>query len=176
MKGKNLGWKIFTIVCAILVPLLFALNAMQAALRAGYKRATAKNASRWIDPEKPSKPGLRAYIDAEMAKRARRTGVSADRVVRELARVAFGDATRVIDGETGGLLDGIEEDDRAMIAGVRVKKGDGFEEREVKLCDRVKALELLGRHLGMFDDSVNVSLPQMPRITAHPDGSVTLGD
>ena len=31
MKGKNLGWKIFTIVCAILVPLLFALNAMQAA-------------------------------------------------------------------------------------------------------------------------------------------------
>ena len=31
MKGKNLGWKIFTIVCAILVPLLFVLNAMQAA-------------------------------------------------------------------------------------------------------------------------------------------------
>ena len=31
MKGKNLGWKIFTIVCAALVPLLFALNAMQAA-------------------------------------------------------------------------------------------------------------------------------------------------
>jgi cell division protein FtsL len=31
MKGKNLGWKIFTIVCAVLVPLLFALNAMQAA-------------------------------------------------------------------------------------------------------------------------------------------------
>lgn len=31
MKGKNFGWKIFTIVCALLVPLLFALNAMQAA-------------------------------------------------------------------------------------------------------------------------------------------------
>ncbi len=31
MKGKNLGWKIFTIVCALLVPALFALNAMQAA-------------------------------------------------------------------------------------------------------------------------------------------------
>ena len=31
MKGKNLGWKIFTIACAVLVPLLFALNAMQAA-------------------------------------------------------------------------------------------------------------------------------------------------
>ncbi len=31
MKGKNLGWKIFTIVCAVLVPALFALNAMQAA-------------------------------------------------------------------------------------------------------------------------------------------------
>ena len=31
MKGQNLGWKIFTIACAVLVPLLFALNAMQAA-------------------------------------------------------------------------------------------------------------------------------------------------
>ncbi|MBP5447054.1 MAG: cell division protein FtsL [Treponema sp.] len=31
MKGKNLGWKIFTIACAVLVPALFALNAMQAA-------------------------------------------------------------------------------------------------------------------------------------------------
>ena len=30
MKGKELGWKIFTIACAALVPILFALNAMQA--------------------------------------------------------------------------------------------------------------------------------------------------
>ena len=30
MKGKGLGWKIFTIACAALVPILFALNAMQA--------------------------------------------------------------------------------------------------------------------------------------------------
>jgi cell division protein FtsL len=30
MKGKDLGWKIFTIACAALVPILFALNAMQA--------------------------------------------------------------------------------------------------------------------------------------------------
>ena len=30
MKGKNLGWKIFTLACAVLVPLLFALNAVQA--------------------------------------------------------------------------------------------------------------------------------------------------
>ena len=31
MKGRDLIWKIATIVCALLVPLLFALNAMQAA-------------------------------------------------------------------------------------------------------------------------------------------------
>ena len=30
MKGKDLDWKIFTIACAALVPILFALNAMQA--------------------------------------------------------------------------------------------------------------------------------------------------
>jgi phage terminase small subunit len=153
---------------------LIDLNAMAAALRAGYRRATAKNASAWIDPEHPTKPGLRAYIDAAMARRARRTGVSADRVVRELAKVAFGDPLRVFDPESGALNDEIDEDDSAMIAGVRVKKGDQFTEREIKLHDKVRALELLGKHLGMFDEAVNVNVAQMPKITVNGDGSADI--
>ena len=142
---------------------LIDLNAMQAALRAGYKPGTAKNASLWIDREKPTKPALRRYIDEAMARRSRRTGVSADRVVRELARIAFGDPTRLIDPETGGLLEDIDEDDRAMIAGYRVKRGDIVDEKELKLYDKCRALELLGKHLGMFTDNVvaEVRLPEI---------------
>ena len=31
-----------------------------------------------------------------------------------------------------------------------------FTEREVRMCDKVRALELLGKHLGMFTDNVRV--------------------
>jgi len=133
---------------------LIDLNAMQAAIRAGYKRSTAKNASQWIDPDAPKKPALRKYIDEAMAKRARRTGVCADRVVRELARIAFGDPLSVMDPETGALKEDISEDDRAMVAGYRVRKGENSMEREIKLYDKCKSLEMLGRHLGMFTDNV----------------------
>ena len=56
-------------------------------------------------------------------------------------------------------------DDTAAIASVKVKiiptkDGNGIE-REVKLHDKVKALELMGKHLGMFTDKVdlNANLP-----------------
>lgn len=135
---------------------LIDLNATQAALRAGYRPRTAAKAAEWIHPEHPSKPALREYLEAALAERSRRTGVTADRVVRELARVAFADPLEIIDPETGGLLEDIPRDDRAAIAGYRRKTGDEWEEREVKLADRVRALELLGRHLGMFTEQVKL--------------------
>lgn len=53
------------------------------------------------------------------------------------------------------------DEDVAAVASVRVKRfptkdGEGVE-REVKMYDKTKALELLGRHLGMFKDKVEVS-------------------
>lgn len=142
---------------------LIDLNATQAALRAGYKPRTAAKAAEWIHVDHPSKPALRAYIDQALAIRSRRTGVTADRVVMELARVAFGDPLSVIDPETGGLQKDIDREDRAMIAGYRRKEGDDFSEREVKLNDRVRALELLGKHLGMFTDVVKAEVTDVPR-------------
>ena len=38
-----------------------------------------------------------------------------------------------------------------------VNEGDGLE-REIKMADKIKALELLGKHLGMFQNNVNVTL------------------
>lgn len=100
-------------------------------------------------------PDVRARVDKAIAERSRRTGANADRVVRELARLAFVDPTQIIDFSTGKLLPDIAEDDRAALAGVRVKKLEAGEEREVKLTDKVKALELLGKHLGVFEKGAN---------------------
>ena len=140
---------------------LIDLNATQAAIRAGYAPSTAEGANKWITPGNPEKPRLRARIDRALAERSRRTGVTADRVVRELARLAFADITDVVDTGNAVIKPDASKDDTAVIASVKVKSSEDFTEREVKLCDKTKALEMLGKHLGMFNDkkTINISLP-----------------
>ena len=135
---------------------LIDLNATQAAIRAGYSPNTAKD----IGCENLAKPNIRACIDKEIAERSKRTGINQDRVIRELARLAFVNANDVIDMEEATLKDGATEDDTAAIASVKVKtiptkEGEGIES-EIKLTDKLKALELLGKHLGMFKDKVEI--------------------
>lgn len=136
---------------------LIDLNATQAAIRAGYSPENAKN----IGSENLAKPDIRARIDKAIAERSKRTGVTADRVVRELAKIAFVNATDVIDTQRGEVLKNASREDTACISAVRVKTkiGEDFTEteREIRLCDKTKALELLGKHLGMFSDNVKLS-------------------
>lgn len=143
---------------------LIDLNATQAAIRAGYSPDSAKE----IGSENLTKPNIRTYIDSEIANRSKRTGVNQDRVIRELARIAFVNAKDVINIEEATLKKDATEDDTATIASVKVKtiptkEGEGVE-REIKLADKLKALELLGKHLGMFKDKVELSGPMKVQI------------
>jgi len=136
---------------------LIDLNATQAAIRAGYSPDSAKE----IGCENLTKPNIRAYIDKEIANRSKRTGINQDRVIRELARIAFVNANDVINMNEATLKADATEDDTATIASVKVKtiptkEGEGVE-REIKLADKLKALELLGKHLGMFKDNININ-------------------
>lgn len=134
---------------------LIDLNATQAYIRAGYKgRNPNARAS-----ELRSKPSIRARIEELLAYRSVRTGVNQDRVVQELARIAFLDPTKIADLNKGTVLNYATEDDRAAIASVKVKDGVDFTEREVRFVDKLKALELLGKHLGMYQDNVNINTP-----------------
>ena len=130
---------------------LVDLNAYAAAVRAGYSPAYAKDASKWINPEHPEKPKLRAEIDRLMALRSRRVGISADRVMVELAKVAFLNPGDLIDVDTGAILPDAAPEDLAAIAGMRIKGGK-YPERDVHLCDKLRALELLGKHLGLWSE------------------------
>jgi len=136
---------------------LVDLNATQAAIRAGYSPAAASD----IGSENLRKPQIRARIDAALAEQSKRTGVTADRVVRELAKVAFVNAQDVVNFNSATVKSGAARDDTAAISSVKVKTiptadGDGVE-REIKMADKIKALELLGRRLGLFTDNVNLS-------------------
>lgn len=126
-------------------------SAMAAAIRAGYAYSTAKNASEWIHPDHPKKPRLRQRIDELMAHKSARLGVSRERIIDELAKIAFCQPEKLIDFGTGEVREDAAPEDLAAIAGIKVKDGK-FTEREVKLHDKLKAAEMLSRHLGMFDD------------------------
>lgn len=130
---------------------LIDLNATQAAIRAGYSSDSAKE----IGSENLTKPNIANAVDQAIAERSRRTGINADRVIREIAKIAFVNAGEVVDLDTALLMDKISEDDMAAIQSVKVKTfGEDGIEREVKLADKLKALELLGKHLGLFKDKV----------------------
>ena len=133
---------------------LIDLNATQAAIRAGYSPDTAKS----IGSENLTKSDIKAQIAKAMAERSRRTGVNADRVIMELAKIAFVNANDVIDAETATLKPDALPEDTAAIQSVKVKTfGEDGLEREIKMADKLKALELLGKHLGMFRDKLEVS-------------------
>ena len=97
------------------------------------------------------------YIEERMAERAKRTEVTQDDVVKELAKIGFAQITdyiavnnygRVIIKPTAEL----EENKVGAIAGIK-ESSYGI---EIKMNDKVKALELLGRHLGMFTDKQEI--------------------
>lgn len=135
---------------------LIDLNATQAAIRAGYSPKTAsEQASRLLANVK-----VQTKIAKAMAERSKRTGINQDRVVLELARIAFVNSSNVINPEDASIRDNATEDDLACIQSVKVKTMDGEKgtsiEREVKLNDKMKALELLGKHLGMWNDKLSL--------------------
>src|SRR3954466_9694923 len=77
---------------------LVDLNATQAAIRAGYSPASARTQA----ADLLTNPNISAAIAEAQAARSRRTEVTADRVVLELARVAFGDPRRRTSGGPAG--------------------------------------------------------------------------
>ena len=72
---------------------LIDLNATQAAIRAGYSVKTAKE----IAAQNLTKLNISNEISKAMAERSRRTGVTADRVIEELAKIGFVNISNVVD-------------------------------------------------------------------------------
>lgn len=134
---------------------LIDLNATQAAIRAGYSPKTANEQG----AQNLVKLSIQKEISKAMAERSRRTGISQDRIIRELARIAFVNPKDVINAEDATLKLDAAEDDLAAVASVKVKTfGEDGTEREIKMADKIRALELLGKHLGMYQNNLNVTL------------------
>lgn len=101
------------------------------------------------------------YIQKRMKDREKRTEITQDMVLKELAKIGFADVTDFVTIENKGILrvvevkptDEMPRDKMGAIAGIK----EGANGIEIKLNDKGKALELIGRHLGMFKDKLEVS-------------------
>jgi phage terminase small subunit len=131
---------------------LVDLNGSAAAVRAGYSPHTARSLGN----------RLLTYVDVQAAiaeavrRRSERTEVTQDRVLLELARIGFFDARHLF-AESGDLLppDAWPDDVAAMVAAVEVTTSQGQDGQQitlkkVRLWDKPRNLELLGKHLRMF--------------------------
>ena len=128
---------------------LVDLHATQAAIRAGYSPRTAGQ----IGHRLTRHPSVSAAIAVAMAQRSRRTGISADRVLRELARIAFADIRDTVTWGPAGiaLVDSadLDPDVAAAVAEVSETVAGQARTKRVKLADKLSALRLLAAHTGV---------------------------
>ncbi len=138
-------------------------NATQAAIRAGYSEKTAYSQGQRLLKHVE----IQAAIAEEQDRLAERTRISRERVVKELARTGFADMRQFARWSPDGvsLVDSEElsPDDTPAVSEVVTehkiitnKDGEIVGERtntKVKLHDKHRALELIGKHLGMWSGS-----------------------
>ena len=131
------------------------LNAKQAAIRAGYSPKGAEpQASRLLSNAK-----IQVEIAKAMEDRGKRTGITQDRVLAELSAIAFAKATDYVEvGDDGSVkikpTAELTDEQKKAIASIK----EGANGIEIKLADKTKALEMLSRHLGLFNDKLNVNV------------------
>lgn len=138
---------------------LIDLNATAAAKRAGYSKKTAEK----IGHQLLEKIRVAAAIASAIKKREKKTEITAERVIKELADIAFlrSDEVFTINGDHVTVKDTAEMSDaakRALASASQTVTTSGGS-ITVKLCDKIKALELLGRHLALFTDKLQASGP-----------------
>lgn len=129
------------------------LNATQAAIRAGYSQSTAHS----IGAENLIKPEIQEAIQKRKQELSDQTGITAERVLKEYAKIAFSDIRelytpdnnlydiRQLDDETAGAVMSVEVDVMS-VQGMPVG-----ETKKVKLYNKLTALEALGKHIGLFE-------------------------
>lgn len=105
-----------------------------------------------------------AYIQERMDARAQRTEITQDRVLQEYARIAFFDPRKLFNDDGRPLhLSELDDDTAAAVAGLEVNElydGDGEsigDVKKYKIADKKGALDSLARHLGMFNDRIQMT-------------------
>lgn len=145
---------------------LIDLNATQAAIRAGYSAQTANQQG----PRLLESSAVMAAIDARKVDRSEKLKIDAGWILQRLVAEAEADLADLYDQYNNlkpveewpliwrqGLVQGIEVE--ALFDGFGKDREQIGTVRKIKLDNRVKRLELIGKHIGVmaFKDHIEVS-------------------
>ena len=137
---------------------LIDLNATRA-YRVAYPSVKKDETARANGSRMLTNANVAKYISERMQERQQRTEVTQDMVVKELAAIAFARATDYVTIRGGTVCikdtESLSDDQIRAIAGIK----EGANGIEIKLNDKEKALELLGRHLGIWNDKLDINTP-----------------
>lgn len=140
------------------------LNATQAAIRAGYKEKAAKaQGSKLLTND-----DISCRVQSLMDKRSKKVEVEADTILRELLKLATSDLRQMFH-EDGRLLEPHEWPDSVAGAISSIEVFEEFEweggkkkkigqTKKIRLWDKTKGLQLLGKHLQLFNDTIKLDV------------------
>jgi len=128
------------------------LNATECVRRSHYN---TKYPDKWAS-QLLGNPRVIKEIKKARERRQKRTQISQDRVLEELARLGFSNIKNYIDRSgmdfiTFKDIEKIPEEAARAISSIKVKKKGLEQSIEFKLHSKDKALDMLGQHLGLFD-------------------------
>ena len=136
---------------------LVDFDSTRAAIAVGYSKDTASA----IGCNLLTDPRIQRAIQKDIDRRMARVDVRQDMVINELAGLAFSDICQFVSWDADGiklnpsdLLPGRASACLSEISEHTSKHGTST---KIKLYDKIRALELLGRHLGMFVDRLDVN-------------------
>jgi phage terminase small subunit len=140
-------------------------NRTAAAIRAGYSQRTAHSIGSRLFKD----PTVQQYIKEEQEARSKRVHVDADRVLRELARIAFFDPRKLLkpDGSPK-QMNHLDDDTAAAISGLdvlEVYEGSGAERtfvgyvKKYRISDKNAALTNCLKHLGLLKETMALTGP-----------------
>ncbi len=108
-----------------------------------------------------NKPHIKEELERRVKERSEKANITAEMVLRELAAIAFFDVRKIFD-KKNNLKNIAELDDNAgrAISAINIEvdalgNNTFSTTKKIKLNDKLRALQLVGNHIGMFKESTS---------------------
>jgi hypothetical protein len=120
-------------------------NAMAAALRAGYSKATALNGQLMRIPK------IIAHVKGRMKKTRKKLNIDHERIAAELAKIAFANMGDYFgaDGEAKPMHK-LTDDQKAAVVNLKITEGKDGTTIQLRMSNKLQALEKLAKHTGFY--------------------------
>ena len=149
---------------------LVDMNATRAIIKAGYSKKSAETqGSRMLRNVK-----VDTYIKQMTKVRTEKLDITAERVLEELAHIAFFDIRNIFDGNSLKQVSDLDDKTARALSSVKsqIEKTDGenfAEVVEVKSNDKLKALDMLSKHLGLYENDNKQKETSVVVVAKEPD-------